>query len=151
MAKFNSKIITGGILVGALVLSVYVVTSKFQTKVDVQASDPCSSYTKGQSVTTKDGTVKSLSDDQFTWSEDKYGVGQFTGAKVVIVCAGTQFVNKIGGNMTFKDMLVGQKVSITGWYADLTNTTILAQQVKAKFISTSPINKDSSTTKPLPR
>ncbi len=137
MAKLraNSVRTTIGVVVGTIVaLAVGVTLYQMNNQVGTRAkaANPCESYGKPKDiiknglVRNKLGTVQSKSSDRFVWVEDGNPV-----SKVVVMCAGAKLNKRLGGNLSYAELKVGEKVFVIGVYGDATKTTILAASLKS--------------------
>lgn len=111
--KFILGFLSGTILVAALFLAVYMVTSKNSLKSNVEADDPCAGYTQDKAISTQLGTVLSKDVNSFSWTPNSIDI-----PKTIMVCANTLFTKQFGGQpFTYGEMKVGDKVNITGYIA----------------------------------
>jgi len=132
-----------GIVLTGLLFAVYQITNGSFNLVS-NASDPCSAYTRKKPIGEASGIVASKTENSFVWNLN----GNASTPKVVLICAGTQITRQFGGNMTYADIKVGDRIALAGWYGgtvglQASNTTILPQWLRDT--STSRAGEWSST------
>lgn len=142
-----TQMLLGGIGIGivftALVLAVNQMASGSFNLIS-NASDPCSAYTRKKPLGSASGVVASKGEASFVWNMN----GDASLPKVVLICAGTEVTRQFGGNITFADIKVGDRVDLAGWYGgtvglQASNTTILPQWIRD--VSTSLAGEWTST------
>lgn len=122
---FLLGLISGAILVTALILAVYMVTSKSSLKSNVKAAD-CSTYTRGNAVRLGNGVVTAKDTDSFSYTPNL----NTENPKAVVICGDTQIYNKGGTAMVYDQVKAGDKIDyITGFWGDTTYTTVLASLI----------------------
>lgn len=113
-----------GVAVIAAALVVVVLQSKkAPTETRARAADPCEAYTKGKPVPKPGirGTIQSMKEDSFVLR-----IGGGSVSKVIVVCSGATITNTSNEKLTYKNLVVGNKVTVGGNVGDSTGATILA-------------------------
>ncbi|GEM_PF-6170963 len=104
----------------------------FQTK----ATNPCEGLVQRGPLKDISGVVKTKAEDNFMWLSDGNEV-----EKTVVVCPDTLFKRRyLGGGgdlapMSYTDLKVGDRASITGWYTNQSETTIWPNLVRVENLS----------------
>lgn len=128
-STINYSLIFAIIITAALALAVYQTVYgnfKLGAKAD---TNPCSAYTRQRPVSSSgsaSGVVASKQTDRFVWNLDGNPLTQ----KTVVLCTGTAITRQFGGEITYADIKVGDKVDLAGSYAgtvgmQASDTTIL--------------------------
>lgn len=154
-STINYSLVFAIIITAALALAVYQTVYgnfKLGAKAD---TNPCSAYTRQRPISSSgsaSGVVASKQTDRFVWNLD----GNPLTPKTVVLCAGTAITRQFGGEITYADINVGDKVDLAGSYAgtvgmQASDTTILpnwlrdtstsmAQELTSTVASINPTN-----------
>lgn len=124
------------IAIVAVALVVFVFqTKKAPTEMRARAADPCEAYNRGKPIPKSGflGTIQSMKEDSFVLR-----IGGGSVSKIIVVCAGTTITNKSNAKLSYKNLAVGNKVTVAGNYGDNTGTTILSTSVTQNSKSSDP-------------
>ena len=113
------------VIIAVALVVVLLQTKKGPTEMRARAADPCEAYKKGKLVPKPGliGTIQSMKEDRFSMI-----VGGGPTTKVIVICAGTTITNKSYQKLTYANLKVGDKVTVSGTY-DNTGMTILANTI----------------------